>query len=202
MSSWTFAAQVLPHFVIAVVGTAVGFSWSPRVAPEWILPVGLAAFLLFVAAVTFRRSSGWNVTFLFLFAFSVGAFSGQVLPHGGLDWRWATGFALGVLATAAATGSPGLYTRLGRVWSLIWVLSWAYVAGWALFLVWDVLARIMVGWTVAGLLVFTVLAVGWFSRLRTASANPTGASLALELYIIAFNLAVAARMLGHGLGLR
>ncbi|HKZ53883.1 MAG TPA: hypothetical protein VJ123_00270 [Anaerolineales bacterium] len=202
MSSWTSAAQVLPHFVIAVVGTAAGFSWSLRVAPEWDLPLGLAAFLLFLASVTFRRSPGWNAVFFYTFAVAGGAFFGRILPAGGLAWGWAAVVAAAVLVAMAAAGRAGLYRQLVPLWTGLWVFSWIYVGSW--FVIYGIRREtpLVVYWAAAGVMIFALLGLSTFSRLRVPQVRPVGVSLGLELYILSLNLTLAIRLLGYSLALR
>jgi len=200
MSSWTFAAQVLPHFLIAAVATAVGFSWSLRVAPEWTLPLGLAAFVLFLASVTFRRSAGWNAAFFYIFAIAAGAFFGRIFPVAGLGWGWAAAIAIAILAAMAAAGRAALYRRLVALWTGLWVLSWIYLGGWFVIFGMRMEPIIGISWAAAGILIFALLGLSTFSRLRIPEQRPVAVSLGLELYILTFNLAIAAKLLGHGLG--
>jgi len=145
-------------------------------------------------------SPGWNAVFFYTFAVAGGAFFGRILPAGGLAWGWAAVVAAAVLVAMAAAGRAGLYRQLVPLWTGLWVLSWIYLGGWFVIFGMRMEPIIGISWAAAGILIFALLGLSTFSRLRIPEQRPVAVSLGLELYILTFNLAIAAKLLGHGLG--
>jgi FtsH-binding integral membrane protein len=173
------------------LGTAVGFlvGRSAR-GPEVAVLAVAGGLLCLLAAWTFRQSA-WAPLLLVGLSLSVGLLATRlgVLAEPAA-WLLPAVAACAGIAVGAAVGQA-LRRFLGRLYPAIWAAAWIVVlATVAVQLVgpageWLVVAAVGV------ILVFLALAAAWFARL---TADPPSLA-SLDLYLIALNLFLAARVL-------
>jgi hypothetical protein len=156
----------------------------------------LSGLLLFVAMLTFKGASGWNVFFLMGFSIVVGVLlRGFTQEDLGKSWSSSFGVAIVILALSAGIGRS-LRGRLFWLGKGFWILSWIYLAGWGLIVVLHLGDLVRILWAGSGLVIFSGLAAAWFAGLGDHQESPSGISSAIDLYILAFNLAVASHIIG------
>lgn len=195
MTLWAFAAATVPPLAVALIAGGLGAaSIAPRLATNAIVPVSLFGILLFVAMMTFKRARGWNAAFLMAFsfvAFSVVSrlFQGRV----GGTWLGAAATAGLIVAASAAVGRS-IGKRLVRISPGLWLLSWIYLFGWAIIAVLALPPVAVRSWAIAGLIVYTGLSAAWFAGLDPSAPDPSGTAWAIDVYLLGFNLAIAARV--------
>lgn len=195
-----FIFHVLPVSALAMIVTTAGMLAAPpdRIA-ALTLPLLLVAVLLFVAMLTFRKSSGWNTGLLLGFALAVGfLLSGLNKTDDGHAWMGALGIMIAALGVSTVVGRA-LRGRLAMLGGGLWLISWAYLVGWGVIAVLRAGPPFQVVWAAAGLLIFTGLAAAWFSALGGEREETPGASQAIDLYIFSFNLVLASFVLLRGL---
>jgi hypothetical protein len=197
MSLLAFALQVLPVFGLALGATILGnVLLAVYVTRPWQLPLFLLGALLFVALLTFRKIRTWNLVLLGTLALVAGALTGVAFPDGGGAWGAVLSMTCALLILALLLGTY-LSGKLSRGLRMLYLLTWFYLAGWLLILIWDPALWLRVLWVIAGVIIFTGLAVVWFSEWE-GKETPVGV-LAVpegcELYILALNIAIALRVL-------
>ncbi len=195
MSLMAFALQVLPVLLMALAATLIG--GVVPVSEAWQLPLLLVGVLLFVALLTFRKAPGWNLALLLALAAVAGmllgsAFSGE---HSA-SWGSALGLAFALMGLAALVGYA-LRGRLGRAGCALWILAWIYLLGWLAFMLLNPADWLRAVWAGAGLVIFGLLLVVWFSDLTGEKKSSRGLAVSqgTDLYLLGFNIAVAARVL-------
>jgi FtsH-binding integral membrane protein len=195
-----FILQVLPVTLLALAGTGLGLVVLPSdLALSLEIPLLLSGLLLFVAMITFKGTSGWNVFFLLGFSLVVGVLlRGFVQEEHGRSWSSSFGVAIGILVLSAGVGRS-LRGRLFWLGKGFWILSWIYLAGWGLIVVLHPGALFQILWAGAGLVIFSGLAAAWFAGLGEHQEGASGVPLAVDLYILAFNLAVATQIVCSGI---
>lgn len=195
-----FILQVLPVTLLALAGTGLGLVVLPTdLALRFEIPLLLLGLLFFVAMITFKGTSGWNVFFLLGFSLVVGVLlRGFAQEELGRSWSLSFGVAIGILGLSAGVGRS-LHGRLFWLGKGFWILSWIYLAGWGLIVVLHLGALIRILWAGAGLVIFSGLAAAWFAGLGEHQEGASGIPLAIDLYILAFNLAVATRVISSSI---
>ncbi len=196
MPLWTFAAAILPPLAVALVAGGLGAAaLAPRLTATSIVPVGLLGLLLFVAMMTFKRARGWNTALMAAFSFVGGGalswiFEGRV----GGTWLGAVASAALVLAFAAVLGRRA-GPRLVGISAWLWLLSWIYLFGWVVAAVLNPPGDWIRAWAVGGLIVYGGLSTAWFAGLDPWAPDPSGTAWAIDVALLGFNLAIAARVL-------
>jgi hypothetical protein len=79
-----------------------------------------------------------------------------------------------------------------------WTLMCVYLAGWISLL--HLGGAIQILWASAGTILFCVLSAIWFSELEARLFPGSGAALAVELDLLALNLALAVHLLRYHAG--
>jgi hypothetical protein len=196
VTSWTFAAAILPPLAAALIAGGLGAAaLTPRLTGNSILPVGLLAVLLFVAMMTFKRARGWNAGLMVAFPFvGGGVVSWLFQGRAGGTWLGAITSAAVILVLAAVLARR-VGARLAEVGAWLWLLSWVYLFGWVVAAVLSLPTGWIRAWGVAGLLVYAGLSAAWFAGLDPSAENPSGTAWAIDVYLLGFNLAIAARVL-------
>ncbi|NIS82215.1 MAG: hypothetical protein GTO14_18870 [Anaerolineales bacterium] len=191
-----FVLQILPITGLAMVSTVVGlFAMPVEVGFRLEIPLLLLGLLLFVTMQTFKNESGWNVTLLLGFSLVVGAILSVM---GGVDssrgWIFAIGGMTFILASAALVGRflRGRFAVLGVG---LWMSSWVYLFGWGAIALLHLEESLLAIWALAGLVIFAGLSVVWFAGIADRAREDTVPALAMDLYILGINLAIAARLL-------
>jgi hypothetical protein len=188
-----FLLRPLPVFLLTVALSALGF----EIAPEGLTTaaqLGLlcVALILYAGWVIFRDAIRWNLILLVGLGFTAGLLTGSyVEPH-----RAATPSIVAVLGLTAAAISGRIF-RIGFD-----ALGRALLAGTSLY--WMgliVLPRLSPDpllqqfWVGGGFVLFTGLTASWFARLRTEELHTAYIQQAGELYLLALNLWLGARLL-------
>ncbi len=197
MSLLAFALQVLPVFGLALGATVLGnMLLAVYVTKPWQIPLLLVGALLFVALLMFRKTRIWNLVLLLALALVAGVLTGVAFTDGGRAWGAVLSMTCALLILALLFGTY-LRGKIGRGLRFLYLLTWFYLAGWLLILIWDPALWLRILWIVAGAILFTGLAVIWFSEWE-GKENPVGV-LAVpegsELYILGLNIAIALRVL-------
>jgi hypothetical protein len=197
MSLLAFAMQVLPVFGLALGVTILGNVFlAVYVTRPWELPLLLIGALLFVALLTFRKTRIWNFVLLLALALVAGVLTGVAFTGGRGAWGAVLSMTCALLILALMLGTS-LRGKLNRGARLLYLLTWFYLAGWLIILIWDPAVWLRILWVVTGAILFTGLAVIWFSEWEgketpvAVLAVPEGC----ELYILGLNIAIALRVL-------
>ncbi|MGD2162042.1 MAG: Bax inhibitor-1 family protein [Anaerolineales bacterium] len=193
---WKFGLQILP--VLFMAGFVLGLSYV--ITPSLDSPVLMISFtavtvLFFIAMLTFREQYGWNLGLLLGFSAALGGLlsvlatgRGQVV---GYEPIW---LVLGCLAAGAVAGL-WMGSRFGEFGAILWLVSWAYLLGWAALIFLQLDAVFYLTWSVVGLALFTGLAAVWFSHMRDQLEKRSSVSAAVDLYLICINLYLAGMIL-------
>jgi FtsH-binding integral membrane protein len=191
-----FALQVLPLSALSLLATSLGFSILPfDVTSRWTLPLLWTGVLLFVALTTFKETPGWNIGLLLAFALVAGCLiSGLKLGSRPVNWPSTLLIMTTLLALSAVVGGK-TRGRAGWLGMGLWALTWVYLAGWGLISLLHLGGTTQILWASAGTILFCVLSAIWFSELEARLHPGSGAALAVELYILALNLAFAVHLL-------
>jgi FtsH-binding integral membrane protein len=195
VSLMAFALQVLPVSLMALAATLIG--GLVHVSGAWQLPLLLVGVLLFVALLTFRRAPGWNLALLLALATVAGMLLGSAFRgEQGASWGGALALAFALMGLAALIGYA-LRGRLGRAGCALWILAWVYLLGWLAFMFLNPANWLRAAWSGAGLVIFGLLLVVWFSDLTGEEKSSRGLAVSqgTDLYLLGFNIAVAARVL-------
>jgi hypothetical protein len=81
----------------------------------------------------------------------------------------------------------------------LWLLSWAYLMGWAVIAFLGLDPVFTTAWAGAGVLIFSGLAAAWFSSLESQLDAQPGPALAADLFFLFLNLTIALRVFSAGL---
>jgi hypothetical protein len=102
-----------------------------------------------------------------------------------------------VLACLAAGAVAGLWmgSRFGEFGVILWIVSWAYLLGWAALIFLKLDPVFYLTWSLVGLVLFTGLAAVWFANMRYHLKTLSSVSTAIDLYLISVNLYLAAMIL-------
>ncbi|MFN2148881.1 MAG: hypothetical protein ACK2T2_10850 [Anaerolineales bacterium] len=158
----------------------------------------MAAFgliAIYAGWLVFREVSRWNLIFLLGLTFLVG-----------FNVRGTLGLSSGAKSVLIAAGALFLAVVSGRAFSvgfvlfgrLLWGGSLLYWLG-LLFISWFGLEPLLRDlWLGGGFVLFTGMAASWFARLDAEVINRAYVPLAADLYFLALNLWLAARLLVAG----
>ncbi len=194
MDSLSFSLQVLPPAVVAGLATMLGSQvLAGRLPPAWEFPLLILGLLLFVGMLTFRMAGGWTLAVLVAFGLAAGTLLGQMLTGSGAGWplAWLLAAALLALGAALSGSLPPWWLRLGFG---LWLAALIYLAGWIALALLRLPTASQAAWALGGVVIFALLGSVWFASLGRRRPNRPS-SLAVDLYILAFNLAVALRVL-------
>jgi uncharacterized membrane protein (UPF0136 family) len=193
---WTFTAAILPPLAMALILGGLGMVvLGPRLSGDSIVPAAILGLLLFVGMMGFKRFRGWNAALMTAFSFVCGGvvswiFEGQA----GGTWLGAIASAALVLALGAIVGRR-TNPRPAGLGAWLWLLSWVYLFGWVAAAIVGPPAVWIRAWAAAGLVVYAGLSATWFADLDPLEPDPSGTAWAIDLILLGFNLAIAARVL-------
>jgi len=197
---WTrFLLQVVPFSLLGLLGSLAGLWFGPQEpGSTFILLSGVISLLLFIALMTFKSVPGWNVGLLAALGLALGVFlralAGEVRIS---TWLLSAVLAVLVFAPTAWFGRR-MGSRVRDVGIGLWLLSWAYLLGWAVIAFVRLDPVFTTAWAGAGVLIFTGLAAAWFSSLESQLDTQPGAALAVDLFFLFMNLTIALRVFSAG----
>jgi len=194
---WTrFLLQVVPFSLLGLLGSLVGLWFGPHEPDStFMLLAGVISLLLFIALMTFKSVPGWNVGLLAALGLALGVFLRALAAEAMFSaWLLSAGLAVLVFAVAAWLGRR-MGSRMKDVGIGLWLLSWAYLMGWAVIAFLGLDPVFTTAWAGAGVLIFTGLAVAWFSSLESQLDAQPGPALAVDLFFLFLNLTIALRVL-------
>ncbi|MEA1976715.1 MAG: hypothetical protein U9N80_02305, partial [Chloroflexota bacterium] len=113
-------------------------------------------------------------------------------------WLLSALLAVLVFAVAAWLGRR-MGSRMKDLGIGLWLLSWAYLMGWAVIAFMGLDPVFTTAWAGAGVLIFSGLAAAWFASLESKLIVQPGAALAADLFFLFLNLTIALRVLSAGL---
>ncbi|MFV9675956.1 MAG: hypothetical protein ACNYZI_11320, partial [Anaerolineales bacterium] len=146
----------------------------------------------------FKSVPGWNVGILAALGLALGVFLRALAAEAMFSaWLLSAGFAVLVFALSAWLGRR-LGSRMRDVGVGLWLLSWAYLMGWAVIAFLGLDPVFTTAWAGAGVLIFSGLAAAWFSSLEPQMDTQSGAALAVDLFFLFLNLTIALRVLFAG----
>ncbi len=198
---WTrFLLQVVPFSLLGLLGSLVGLWLGPQdPGSTFMLLAGVISLLLFIALMTFKSVPGWNVGILAALGLALGVFLRALAADVMISaWLLSAGLAVLVFALCAWIGRR-LGSRMRDVGIGLWLLSWAYLMGWAVIAFLGLDPVFTTAWAGAGVLIFTGLAAAWFSSLESQLDDQSGPALAADLFFLFLNLTIALRVLTAGL---
>jgi len=198
---WTrFLLQVVPFSLLGLLGSLVGLWFGPQEpGSTFMLLAGVVSLLLFIALMTFKSVPGWNVGLLAALGLALGVFLRALAAEAMFSvWLLSAGLAVLVFAAAAWLGRR-MGSRMKEVGIGLWLLSWAYLMGWAVIAFMGLDPVFTTAWAGAGVLIFSGLAAAWFSSLESQLDAQPGAALAADLFFLFLNLTIAIRVLFGGL---
>ncbi|NIM93009.1 MAG: hypothetical protein GTO18_04770 [Anaerolineales bacterium] len=200
MTRAQFILQVAPSAGMAGVLTIIGLVLSAgSVTGSFLLPIVIVGVIVFVAMITFRDASGWNLGLLLVFALIVGLLLGNFFPSlTALHWILALLIAAAIMLMAA-----GLGTQLGGGVRLLgialWIGSWIYILGWVVIALFHFPKPVVLLWGMVGLIVFSGLSTVWFASIAGILNPFMGTSLAIDLFILGLNLCIAVVVILYGI---
>ena len=197
---WThFFLQVVPVSLLGLMGSLAGIWVGPTKPGSTILMllVGIG-LLLYIALMTFKSVPTWNVALLIGLGFVLGVFVRALVLDVRISvWMISVGLAGLVLGLSGwfgrRLGTPLLDVGIG-----LWLLSWAYLLGWAGIALLDLDPVFVTVWAGAGVLIFAGLAAAWFASLEPRLDAQPGAALAVDFFFLSLNLTVVIRILLGG----
>ncbi len=198
---WTrFLLQVVPFSLLGLLGALAGLWFGPQEpGSTFMLLAGVISLLLFIALMTFKSVPGWNVGLLAALGLALGVFLRALAAEVMFSaWLLSAGLAVLVFALSAWLGRR-LGSRMRDVGIGLWLLSWAYLLGWAVIAFLGLDPVFTTAWAGAGVLIFTGLAAAWFSSLESKLDTQSGPALAADLFFLFLNLTIALRVLSAGL---
>lgn len=198
---WTrFLLQVVPFSLLGLLGSMVGLWFGPQESGStFMLLAGVISLLLFIALMTFKSVPGWNAGLLAALGLALGVFLRALAAEVVFSaWLLSAGFTVLVFALTAWLGRR-LGSRMREVGIGLWLLSWAYLLGWAVIVFMSLDPVFTTAWAGAGVLIFTGLAAAWFASLEAQLDAQPGAALGVDLFFLFLNLAVALRVLLGGI---
>jgi hypothetical protein len=197
---WTrFLLQVVPFSLLGLLGSLVGLWLGPQdPGSTFMLLAGVISLLLFIALMTFKSVPGWNVGLLAALGFALGVFLRALAAEVMFSaWLLSAGLAVLVFAFCAWIGRR-LGSRMKDVGIGLWLLSWAYLMGWAVIAFLGLDPVFTTAWAGAGVLIFSGLAAAWFASLESKLDTQSGPALAVDLFFLFLNLTIALRVLSAG----
>lgn len=198
---WTrFLLQVVPFTLLGLLGSLVGLWFGPKEpGSTFMLLAGVISLLLFIALMTFKSVPGWNVGLLAALGLALGVFLRALAAEVMFSaWLLSALLAALVFAVAAWIGRR-MGSRMKEVGIGLWLLSWAYLMGWAVIAFMNLDPVLTTAWAGAGVLIFTGLAAAWFSSLESQLDAQPGPALGVDLFFLFLNLTVALRVLLGGI---
>ena len=198
---WTrFLLQVVPFSLLGLLGSLAGLWFGPQEpGSTFMLLAGVISLLLFIALMTFKSVPGWNVGLLAALGLALGVFLRALAAEVMFSaWLLSAGIAVLVFALTAWFGRR-LGSRMREVGIGLWLLSWAYLLGWAVIAFLGLDPVFTTAWAGAGVLIFSGLAAAWFASLESQLDAQPGAALAVDLFFLFLNLTIALRVLSAGL---
>jgi hypothetical protein len=198
---WTrILLQVVPFSLLGLLGSLVGLWFGPQ-APDntFMLLAGVISLLLFIALVTFKSVPGWNASLLAALGLALGVFLRALAAEVMFSaWLLSAGLAVLVFGLTAWFGRR-LSSKMRDVGIGLWLLSWAYLLGWAVIAFMGLDPVFTTAWAGAGVMIFTGLAAAWFASLESQLDTQAGAALGVDLFFLFLNLTVALRVLLGGI---
>ena len=197
---WTrFLLQVVPFTLLGLLGSMVGLWFGPQEpGSTFMLLAGVVSLLLFIALMTFKSVPGWNVGLLAALGIALGVFL-RALAADVMFSAWLLSALLAVLVFAVAAWiGRRMGSRMKEVGIGLWLLSWAYLMGWAVIAFLGLDPVFTTAWAGAGVLIFTGLAAAWFSSLESQLDAQPGPALAADLFFLFLNLTIALRVFSAG----
>lgn len=197
---WTrFFLQVVPLSLLGLLGSLAGLWFGPQdPGSTFMLLTGVISLLLFIALMTFKSVPGWNVGLLAALGFTLGVFLRAMAAEVRISaWLLSAVLAVLVFAITAWLGRR-MGFRMRDVGTGLWLLSWAYLLGWAVIAFLGLDPIFTTAWAGAGVLIFAGLAAAWFASLEPQLDAQPGAALAVDLFFLFLNLTVAVRVLFGG----
>jgi hypothetical protein len=198
---WTrFLLQVVPFTLLGLLGSLVGLWFGPKEpGSTFMLLAGVISLLLFIALMTFKSVPGWNVGLLAALGLALGVFLRALAAEAMFSaWLLSALLAALVFALSAWLGRR-MGSRMREVGIGLWLLSWAYLMGWAVIAFLGLDPVFTTAWAGAGVLIFTGLAAAWFASLESQLDDQSGPALAADLFFLFLNLTIALRVLTAGL---
>jgi hypothetical protein len=197
---WTrFLLQVVPFTLLGLLGSMVGLWFGPQEpGSTFMLLAGVVSLLLFIALMTFKSVPGWNVGLLAALGIALGVFL-RALAADVMFSAWLLSALLAVLVFAVAAWiGRRMGSRMKEVGIGLWLLSWAYLMGWAVIAFLGLDPVFTTAWAGAGVLIFSGLAAAWFSSLESQLDAQPGPALAADLFFLFLNLTIALRVFSAG----
>ncbi len=197
---WTrFLLQVVPFTLLGLLGSMVGLWFGPQEpGSTFMLLAGVVSLLLFIALMTFKSVPGWNVGLLAALGLALGVFLRALAAEVMFSaWLLSVLLAALVFAVAAWLGRR-MGSRMRDVGIGLWLLSWAYLMGWAVIAFLGLDPVFTTAWAGAGTLIFSGLAAAWFSSLESQLDAQPGPALAAGLFFLFLNLTIAIRVFSAG----
>ena len=197
---WTrFLVQVVPFTLLGLLGSMVGLWFGPQEpGSTFMLLAGVVSLLLFIALMTFKSVPGWNVGLLAALGIALGLFL-RALAAEVMFSAWLLSALLAVLVFAVAAWiGRRMGSRMKEVGIGLWLLSWAYLMGWAVIAFLGLDPVFTTAWAGAGVLIFSGLAAAWFSSLESQLDAQPGPALAADLFFLFLNLTFALRVFSAG----
>ena len=198
---WTrFFLQVVPPSLLGLLGCLAGLWLGPREpGSTFMLLAGVISLLLFIALMTFKSVPGWNVGLLAALGLALGVFLRALAVEVMFSaWLLSAGLAVLLFALTAWFGRR-LGSRMRDVGIGLWLLSWAYLLGWAVIAFMGLDPVFTTAWAGAGVLIFASLAAAWFASLESKLDTQSSPALAVDLFFLFLNLTIALRVLSAGL---
>ena len=197
---WTrFLLQVVPFSLLGLLGSLAGLWFGPQEpGSTFILLSGVISLLLFIALMTFKSAPGWNVGLLAALGLALGLFLRALAGEARIStWLLSAVLAVLVFAPTAWFGRR-MGFRMRDVGIGLWLLSWAYLLGWAVIAFMRLDPVFITVWAGAGVLIFAGLAAAWFASLESQLDAQPGAALAVDLFFLFMNLTIALRVFSAG----
>jgi FtsH-binding integral membrane protein len=193
--------HLAPSMALALLGTVIGIeAFSPLFGRSDILVLAVFAGLAFAALSVFKGSPGQRAILLFLFAVLLARTVSLVAPEiRGFSWSLDALWAFLIIAVMALVSSALKYIH-PRMRLALWGMTMVYFLGWIAIAAGIIASRAQVAWALLGTLVFSIATIAFFVQSKTRNSSLEDSSLAFELFIMGFNLALAARILRTGEG--
>lgn len=193
---WQFGLQILPVLLLGILILGTAYTITP-VSSDPVLTLIFAslAVLFFMAMLTFREQYGWNLALLLGFSGALGTVfsflsAGSMLAVG-FESIWIVLLSLSIGASAGRW----LGEHFGEFGVILWLVSWAYLLGWAFLIFLELDPVFILTWSGVGLLLFTGLSGVWFANMEAHFKQRSSVSAAIDLYLISINLYLAAMIL-------
>ncbi|MCK5634547.1 MAG: hypothetical protein KAI06_05650 [Anaerolineales bacterium] len=184
---------------MGLLGTLGGLWFGPQGPNKtFILVAAVIGLLLFIALITFKSVPGWNVGLLTALGLALGVFMRALAADMRISLWLLSAVLAGLLLALAATFGRRMGFRMREVGIGLWLLSWAYLLGWALIMFLGSDTVFTAAWAGAGVLIFSGLAAAWFAVLEPRLETQSGAELGVDLFFLFLNLTVAMRVLFGG----